>query len=225
MPASQILPKRQKAVWQFIAKWNHDKGYPPTYREIAEGLNMASVSTVVYHLTALEKKGYIRRTDNAARSIELLIHPIPTAPRPTHRASTPAVVRVPIIGEVAAGAPSEAHQDYAEYLHLPASMLGGHPDAYLLRVRGESMVGAGIGDGDLVLIKPTADANHGDIVVASLGKDATLKWFIREGNTIILRPDNPDRDRYKDIVVSDPQDLRISGKLVEVIRRYAAESR
>ncbi len=212
------MPKRQKAVWLFIAKWCHDKGYPPTYREIAEGLKMASVSTVVYHLTALEKKGYLRRTDNAARSIELLIQPVTTLPRTEQpRGITPAVVRVPIVGDIAASPPIQAHEERGEFLNLPASMLNGQVGAYILRVRGHSMVDAGIGDGDLVLIQPTDTAHNGEIVVACLDNDVTLKRFYRDGHHITLMPANPN---YQPIHASSEQ-VRIQGRLMCVIRRLS----
>jgi repressor LexA len=218
MATSSGLPKRQKQVWMYIAKWGHDKGYPPTYREIAEGLKMASVSTVVYHLDALEKKGYLRRTDNAARSIELLIQPITTAPRSEQsKPITPAVVRVPIMGDIAASPPIPANEERGEYVSLPITMLNGNHDAYILRVRGWSMVDAGIGDGDLVLIQPSDTADNGEIVVACLDNDVTLKRFYREGHQITLMPANAN---YQPIHASDTQ-VRVQGRLMCVIRRLS----
>ncbi|PZR96329.1 MAG: repressor LexA [Candidatus Chloroheliales bacterium] len=218
MAASQALSQRQRQVWQFIAKWSYNKGYPPTYREIAEGLKMASVSTVVYHLDALVKKGYLRRTDNAARSIELLIQPIPALPRNEQpKPISAAVVRVPIAGDIAASPPIQAHPERGEYLSLPIAMLNGNHDAYILRVRGWSMVEAGIGDGDLVLIQPTDIADNGEIVVACLDNDVTLKRFYREGHQVTLRPANPN---YQPIQVNAAQ-VRIQGRLMCVIRRLS----
>jgi repressor LexA len=218
MAASQTLPKRQQQVWMFIAKWCYNKDYPPTYREIAEGLKMASVSTVVYHLDALEKKGYLRRTDNAARSIELLIQPVTALPRKEQpRPISAAVVRVPIAGDIAASPPIQAHEERSEYLSLPLAMLNGNHDAYILRVRGWSMVEAGIGDGDLVLIQPADTADNGEIVVACLDNDVTLKRFHREGHQITLMPANPN---YQPIQANDAQ-IRIQGRLMCVIRRLS----
>lgn len=218
MATSPTLPKRQNQVWLFIARWCHNKGYPPTYREIAEGLKMASVSTVVYHLEALEKKGYLRRTDNAARSIELLIQPVSALPRNEQaKLVTAAVVRVPIMGDVAASPPIQAHEERSEYLSLPIAMLNGNHDAYILRVRGWSMVEAGIGDGDLVLIQPSDRADNGEIVVACLDDDVTLKRFYRDGHQVTLMPANPN---YQPIHTSSAQ-VRIQGKLMCVIRRLS----
>lgn len=221
MAATQHLPKRQRAVWQFIARWCHDKGYPPTYREIAEGLKMASVSTVVYHLDALQRKGYLRRTDNAARSIELLIQP----PTPTLRLvefekqpqpERPPVL-VPIMGEIAASPPIQANPE-SDSFSLPFSMMQHHPNAYLLRVRGQSMTGAGIGDGDYVLVQPSDTARDGEIVVACLDDNTvTLKHFFPEGETIRLAPANPD---YQPIIVASTE-VRVQARLLYVIRRFS----
>ncbi len=218
--ASAHLPKRQRAVWQYIAKWSYDKGYPPTYREIAEGLKMASVSTVVYHLDALQRKGYIRRTDNAARSIEVLIAP---PPPPTlrliesERKEERPAVRVPIIGEIAASPPIQANPESGS-LDLPAAMLQHHPDAYILKVRGNSMTGAGIGDGDFVLVQPSDTASNGEIVVACLDDNTvTLKHFYHEGATVRLAPANP---AYTPIFVPSAE-VRVQARLLYVIRRFA----
>ncbi len=219
MAASRDLPKRQKAVWLYIVKFCHNKGYAPTYREIAEGLEMASVSTVVYHLKALEKKGYIRLAANLARGIELLIKPPVTAvPRVEPRSTASGVVRVPIMGDIAASPPIQAHQEREEYINLPATMLDGKDDAYLLRVRGWSMMDAGIGDGDLVLIQPTNVARNGEIVVACLDdNNVTLKRFYREGQTVTLMPANPN---YQPIIARVEQ-VTVQGRLMCVIRRLS----
>ena len=206
---------RKQRIIEFIASTLRQRGYPPSVREIAAAVNLASTSAVHHHLQALEREGYLERGATQSRALRL-------TPRATLRVApaerTPAragerMPSLPIIGEIAAGGPIEAYQDASETLNVPET-LAPSDDAYVLRVRGDSMIDAHITDGDFVVIRPQQTARNGDIVVAQVEENAvTLKRFFKEKNRIRLQPAN---DQYP------PQfydDVRIQGKLIGVIRR------
>ena len=184
-----MLTERQQQIWNYLVEYVDQHGYPPTVREIGEAVGLASPSTVHAHLANLERAGLLRRDPTKPRALELIGR--------ERRAEQPAAgeaasaVRLPLLGEIAAGAPLLAEQNVEEYLTFPGSTGGD----FLLRVRGDSMIGAGIFDGDLVIVRQTAEARNGEIVVALAGDDesadeATVKTFYRENGRIRLQPEN-----------------------------------
>jgi len=208
--------ERKVKILDFIAATLRARGYPPSVREIARAVGLASTSAVHHHLQILEREGYLERGAAQSRAIRLT----PTAAIRLGLSSelvpqaTSADSRVlPIIGEIAAGGPIEAYQDASETLTVPDA-LSSNGDAYVLKVRGDSMIDAHITDGDFVVIKPQQTARDGDIVVAQVEDNGvTLKRFFKEKNRIRLQPAN---ERYEPMFYDD---VRIQGKLVGVIRR------
>lgn len=207
------LTPRQHEILGIIEKTLNEQGYPPTVREIGLATGLSSPASVQNHLTTLEQLGYIRRGVAKRRALELL-HPHHGAmPR---RDGGPAVEetprRLPLVGRVAAGEPLLADENIEELLQVPGFLANGR-DCFVLRVRGTSMTNAGILDGDLVVVQHQDDAQNGDIVVALLGDDATLKRFYREKDRVRLQPEN---DSMEPIFTKDP---RIVGKVTGVMRR------
>ena len=202
------LSARQQRMLEFIAEFRARHGYPPTVREIGRAAGISSTSVVDYNLNVLEKGGWIRRDREISRGIELL----------GDAAERESTVSIPIIGQIAAGQPIEAIEGVQETFALSPALA---PEgAYALRVKGRSMIEDLIDDGDLVIVKPQPTAENGDIVVALItGADtpegsATLKRLYREPGRVRLQPRNPE---MKPIYVK-PEDLRIQGKVVSVIR-------
>ena len=183
------LSPRQNAILDFIKKEVKDKGYPPSVREIGEAVGLASSSTVHGHLARLEKKGLIRRDPTKPRAIEILDE---SDNYQDHIDSS--TVRIPVLGKVTAGEPILAIENVEEYFVLPEHMVA-HDTVYMLRVQGNSMIEAGILDGDYVIVRQQAVANNGDIVVAMTeDEEATVKRFFKEKNHIRLQPENPDME-------------------------------
>ncbi|MCA1030164.1 transcriptional repressor LexA [Bacillus timonensis] len=179
------LSKRQQDILNFIKREVEDKGYPPSVREIGEAVGLASSSTVHGHLSRLESKGLIRRDPTKPRAIEVLdtdgYDHIPKA----------SVVNVPIIGKVTAGQPITAIENIEEYFPLPDKYVSPDDQVFMLEIMGDSMIEAGILDGDLVIVKQQSTANNGDIVVAMTEEDeATVKRFFKEKDYIRLQPEN-----------------------------------
>jgi repressor LexA len=196
------LTKRQKEIFDYIRKYAAKTGYPPTVREIGKAVGLTSSSTVHAHLANLEKIGLLRRDPTKPRAIELLVG----------KAKQVITGRgLPVVGEVAAGEPLLAEENIEEYLELP-DMIGGEEGDYILRVKGDSMKDAGILAGDYVVVKQTDDASNGEIVVALLEHEATVKRFFREKDQIRLQPEN---SAYKPIRTREAQLL---GKVVGVFR-------
>ncbi len=207
---------RKLKILNHIAATLRSRGYPPSVREIALAVGLSSTSAVHHHLMILEREGYLERGAAQSRAIRLT----PTAAIQmglTHELVPQSVSAdahiVPIIGEIAAGGPIEAYQDASESMAVP-DLLAPGGDAYVLRVRGNSMIEEHIADGDFVLIRPQTTARNGDIVVAQVEENAvTLKRFFKEKDKIRLQPANPDYPpQFYD-------DVRIQGKLIGVIRR------
>jgi repressor LexA len=207
---------RKVKILDFIAATLRARGYPPSVREIAKAVGLASTSAVHHHLLILEREGYLERGAAQSRAIRLT----PTAALQLGLTSelvpqsAPAqAFTLPVIGEIAAGGPIEAYQDATETIGIP-DMLAPSGDAYVLKVRGDSMIEAHIADGDFVLIRPQSTARNGDIVVAQVEENAvTLKRFFKEKDKIRLQPANPNYPpQFYD-------DVRIQGKLIGVIRR------
>lgn len=200
MDIAKDLTKRQSEIVDFIKRHLDRTGYPPTVREIGKALGLHSPSTVHAHLAKLEKLGMLRRDPTKPRAIELL----------ADRAKR-AMGKTPLVGQVAAGEPILAEENIEDYLEIP-SIIGGEGSDYILRVRGDSMRDAGILEGDYVVVRPVDDVNDGQIVVALLEDEATVKRFFRDRDAIRLEPENP---AYQPIVTRDAELL---GKVVGVFR-------
>ena len=180
------LTRRQQEIWDFLVEYVDGHGYPPTVREIGEAVGLASPSTVHAHLANLERAGLLRRDPTKPRALELSGRTRREAPAPAHEA-----LRLPLVGEIAAGSPLLAEDNIEDYVGVPDILRGD----FLLRVKGDSMVNAGILDGDIVVVRRAQDAGNGEIVVALAGDDetadeATVKTFYREGGRIRLQPEN-----------------------------------
>ncbi|MCX8006781.1 MAG: transcriptional repressor LexA [Coriobacteriia bacterium] len=200
------LTRRQEQILDFIRSEIHRKGYPPSVREIGEAVGLSSSSTVHAHLAALERSGYIRRDPTKPRALEVLDF------RDTERGVDPrSVTAVPLVGSVAAGQPILAAENIEATLPLPAEFAG--ESTFILRVRGDSMIEAGILDGDFVVVRQQQTADNGDIVVALVEDEATVKRFYREADRIRLQPEN---SAMEPIFV---RDALILGKVVALFRR------
>jgi repressor LexA len=217
--------ERKQKIIQCIARTVAERGYPPSVREIADAVGLASTSAVHHHLTALEREGLLERGSHSSRALRLTARgeaELDPAPRRTTGRVTPFrmpverdVLALPVLGEIAAGQPIEAYDDGAESLDVPRSMQA-RDDSYVLRVRGKSMIDALIDDGDYVVVQPQATARDGDIVVALLEDNGvTLKRFFREEDRIRLQPANAEMEP---IYASEVQ---IQGKVVGVIRKLS----
>jgi repressor LexA len=205
------LSERQKNILKYIESYVDERGYPPSIREIGDRVGISSTSVVDYNLRVLERDGYIRRDREVSRGLELV------GMQRSQRQAQPKVVRIPIVGRIAAGVPIEAIEDPSDVLELP---VGAVPDnCYALRVRGTSMIEDHIDDGDLVVVRPQPTVDNGDIAVAIVNDmtengGATLKRFYREGETVRLQPRNP---AMQPIVVPADQ-VEVRGKVVKLLR-------
>ncbi|MGI8315183.1 transcriptional repressor LexA [Halobacillus mangrovi] len=201
------LSKRQQEILDFIKEQVLLKGYPPSVREIGQSVGLASSSTVHGHLSRLEKKGYIRRDPTKPRAIEVIEleedHSIPRSE----------AAYAPVIGKVTAGTPITAVENIEEYVPLPDTLAGSDDNTFVLIVQGESMIEAGILDGDMVVVRQQQTAQNGDIVVAMTeDEEATVKRFFKEKNHIRLQPENATMDP---IILND---VSILGKVVGLYR-------
>ena len=201
------LSKRQQEILDFIKKEVQHKGYPPSVREIGQAVGLASSSTVHGHLSRLEKKGLIRRDPTKPRAIEVLND---ETSYPTPKSET---INIPVIGKVTAGDPITAIENIEEYLPLPESLVPSDGNAFILTVQGESMIEAGIYDGDLVIVRSQQTAENGDIVVAMTEEnEATVKRFFKEEGYIRLQPEN---STMEPIILSN---ITILGKVIGLYR-------
>lgn len=210
---SDKVTKRQQAVLDCIEECIREKGYGPTVREICSHLGLSSPSTVHVHLKALEDKGLIKRDPMKSRSITLA-HPKNESLEVSNviAPSFGRAVEVPLVGNVAAGSPILAEENITDTMTLPTDIVGDAP-SFMLSVRGDSMIEAGINDGDYVVVKEQPVANNGDIVVALIDDGATVKRFYRENDHIRLQPENSSMDP----IIT--RDCSIAGKVVAVFRR------
>ncbi len=203
------LTKRQQEIFDFIRKYSAKYGYPPTVRDIGKAVGLASSSTVHAHLNNLEKIGLLRRDPSKPRAIELLDRAVGSAVD-----SVRSIVRsdsLPLVGYVAAGQPVLAEENIEDYISVP-EVAGGADGQYLLRVRGDSMKNAGILEGDFVVVRPQDTAQEGDIVVALLGEEATVKRFFREADHIRLQPENETMEPIRS------KEVRVLGRVVGLLR-------
>jgi repressor LexA len=199
------LTKRQREIFDFIGSYLSKHGYPPTVREIGKAVGLHSSSTVHAHLSKLESLGVLKRDPSKPRALEVMVQRAKKAVRPSG---------LPLVGQVAAGEPILAEENIEEYLDVP-DVIGGEDGDYILRVRGESMVDAGILEGDFVVVRPTERASDGEIVVALIDDEATVKRFFREKDQIRLQPEN------KSMKPIRTRDARLLGRVVGVFRRVS----
>ncbi len=199
------ITKKQSEILEYIKNEILNKGYPPSVRDICEAVGLRSTSSVHAHLETLEKNGYIRRDPTKPRAIEILDDNFNLVRRE--------VVNVPLVGQVAAGEPILAVQNIESYFPVPAEYMPAN-ESFMLRVKGESMINAGIFDGDTIMVERTKDVHNGDIVVALLDDSATVKTFYKESDHIRLQPEN---DALDPIIVTD---VDIIGKVFGVLRLF-----
>ena len=199
------LTKRQQEIFDFIRKYSAKYGYPPTVRDIGKAVGLASSSTVHAHLANLEKIGLLRRDPSKPRAIELLDRAVD---------SVRGIVRadgLPLLGSVAAGEPMLAEENIEDYVSVP-EQAGGGDGQYLLRVRGDSMKNAGILEGDFVVVRSQDTAQNGDVVVALLGEEATVKRYFREADHIRLQPENETMEPIRS------KEVKVLGRVVGLLR-------
>jgi len=214
MKPSAILSDRQQEILDFLNTFTAKNGYPPSVRDIGNAVGLSSSSTVHSHLNALEDKGYIRRDPSSARAISVISHDIETSSRggsgriqrlPSN------VVELPLVGQVAAGLPTLAEENIEDSMLLPTQIVG-DMGSFMLTVRGDSMIEAGILDGDYVVVKEQPTANNGEIVVALIDDEATVKTFYRESDRIRLQPENHTMEPIY------ARDVMILGKVIALLR-------
>ena len=206
------LSKRQAAIYDYIRTYTEDHGYPPSVREIGSAVGLTSPSTVHMHLKALEELSLIRRDPKKPRTIDVTKSQDDSPKLGTVVEDLGAnTISLPLVGRVAAGMPILAEQNIEENLVLPTSIVG-DASSFVLRVHGDSMINAGIFNGDYIIVKEQQDAHNGEIVVALVGDSATVKTFYREKDRVRLQPEN---DAMQPIYVTDPV---ILGKVTALIR-------
>lgn len=202
------LTKRQKEVLDYVSQYIELHGYAPSYREIAEAFNLGSVATVADHVDTLVAKGLLRKSDNSARSLQLVDE---------EDFAEEHAVGLPIMGMIAAGQPIQTMTGHAETLEVPPFMVGTR-NSYVLQVKGDSMINEGIFEGDYVVIQEKENPSQGEMVVALVnGEEATLKRYYKEKDHIRLQPAN---DAYDPIIVPKSTPIKIQGVCIGVIRKY-----
>ena len=202
------LTKRQQEIFDFIKRYSAKYGYPPTVRDIGKAVGLASSSTVHAHLANLEKAGLLRRDPSKPRALELL----DKAADAVKSVVSPG--GLPLIGSVAAGQPILAEENIEDYVQVPP-IAGGEEGEYVLRVRGESMKDVGILEGDYVVVRPQETASDGEIVVALVGEEATVKRFFREDDHVRLQPENASMEPIRS------KDVRVLGRVVGLFRNVS----
>lgn len=211
------LTERQKMVYDFVASFQKQHCYSPTMQEIAGHLNISGNLGVIRHLTALEKKGYLTRSLGTSRSIKLTSQQIVSYPETTERmihSEDQFSVFLPVVGVVRAGVPAPPVEDIEEYRSIDRNIARSGA-TFFLRVKGDSMINAGVFEGDLALIRPQQTATNRDMVVALVDGEATMKWFFKEQDHIRLQPDNP---AMAPIIVTPEQQVEIIGKVIGLYR-------
>jgi repressor LexA len=204
-PVDLKLTKRQQEIFDFIKRYSAEHGYPPTVRDIGKAIGLTSSSTVHAHLANLEKLGLIRRDPTKPRALELLGQAAKRIVGPSG---------LPLLGRVAAGQPLLAEENIEEYVDVP-EIAGGDKGEYVLRVQGDSMKNAGILEGDFVVVRPQETASDGEIIVALVGEEATVKRFFKESDHIRLQPENETMEPIR------VRDVSILGRVVGVCRRVS----
>jgi repressor LexA len=199
------LTKRQQEIFEFVKRYVSDHGYPPTVRDIGKAIGLTSSSTVHAHLANLEKLGVLKRDPTKPRALEVLVDKAKGAVLPSG---------LPLVGQVAAGSPVLAEENIEEYLQVPG-IAGGEEGEFILEVKGDSMVKAGILEGDHVIVRKQETAKNGEIVVALVGEEATVKRFFREKDHVRLQPEN---DALEPILT---REVELLGRVVGVCRRVS----
>ena len=199
------LTKRQQEIFDFIKRYSAKHGYPPTVRDIGKAIGLTSSSTVHAHLANLEKVGLLRRDPTKPRALEVLVDKAKQVVAPGG---------LPLVGQVAAGQPVLADENIEEYVPVP-EIAGGERGEFLLRVKGDSMKDAGIFDGDHVVVQRQKGARNGEIVVALVGEEATVKRFFKENDHVRLQPENEEIEPIR------TRDLELLGRVVGVCRRVS----
>ena len=205
------LSKRQAAIYDYICSYTAERGFPPSVREIGSAVGLASPSTVHMHLKVLQERGLIRRDSKKPRTIEVVNDDTTQHLDTVTQDANNNVITLPIVGNVAAGTPILAEQNIEDSITLPTSIVG-DSSSFVLKVRGQSMINAGIFDGDYVIVREQHDAHDGEIVVALIDESATVKTFYREKDQIRLQPEN---DAMNPIYVKDAS---IIGRVTALIR-------
>ena len=212
------LTKRQQEIFDFIKRYSAKNGYPPTVRDIGKAVGLASSSTVHAHLANLERLGLLRRDPTKPRAIELLdrMRGDVGGAVGTVAENVRSLVRpgLPLVGQVAAGQPILAEENIEDYVQVPP-IAGGEEGEYVLRVRGESMKDVGILEGDYVVVRPQQTATDGEIVVALVGEEATVKRFFREDDHVRLQPENASMEPIRS------KDVRVLGRVVGLFRNVS----
>jgi repressor LexA len=199
------LTKRQQEIFDFIKRYGSEHGYPPTVRDIGKAIGLTSSSTVHAHLANLEKIGLLRRDPTKPRALELLVDKAKEVVTPTG---------LPVVGQVAAGQPVLADENIEEYVPVPG-IAGGEDGEFVLRVNGDSMQNAGILDGDHVIVRRQDSAVDGEIVVALVGEEATVKRFFKEPDHVRLQPENSSMDPIRS------RDVQVLGRVVGLCRKVS----
>ncbi|OFW64798.1 MAG: repressor LexA [Actinobacteria bacterium RBG_19FT_COMBO_36_27] len=207
---NENVSPRQEKILDYINKKIKESGYPPSIREIAKAVNLSSSATVHSHLKKLEKKGYLKRNQSKPRAISVLTrHGDETAAGGFNN-----MIYIPVVGKIAAGKPILAEENIEDYFPLTPDFVKGKKEVFILHVRGDSMVNAGILDRDYIVVRKQENAINGEIIVALLEDEATVKRFFKTDKKIKLMPEN---DYMEPIVVKD---VKIIGKVIGVIRKY-----
>ena len=206
------LTKRQQEIFDFIKRYSAKYGYPPTVRDIGKAVGLASSSTVHAHLANLERIGLLRRDPSKPRAIELLDRAAGKAAEGVRSIVGPS--GLPLVGHVAAGQPVLAEENIEDYVDVP-EVAGGGDGQYLLRVRGDSMKDAGILEGDFVVVRPEDTASDGEIVVALVGEEATVKRFYREADHVRLQPENAAMEPIRS------KEVKVLGRVVGLLRKVS----
>jgi repressor LexA len=199
------LTKRQQEIFEFIKRYSARHGYPPTVRDIGKAIGLTSSSTVHAHIANLEKLGLLRRDPSKPRAIEVLVDKARQVVAPTG---------LPVVGQVAAGQPVLAEENIEEYVDVPP-IAGGEEGEFVLRVKGDSMKDAGIFEGDFVIVRRQESAADGDVVVALVGEEATVKRFFKESDHVRLQPENAAMEPIR------TRDVQVLGRVVGVCRRVS----
>jgi repressor LexA len=205
-----VLTERQKEILNFIQEYVDFNGFPPTYREIGQKFKIVSTFGVKRHIDALVKKGYLNSSNNLSRTLSLIINNDPVQKEET-------IIEIPVVGRVAAGQPILAEENIEGNIIIDKNFLGSRTECFGLKVRGDSMINAGILEGDLVIIQPQKEASNGDIIVALLKDEATMKRYSLVNQKIYLIPEN---EKYDPIIIENNEDFSVVGKVIGVFRSY-----
>lgn len=209
------LTDRQKEILDFIQKFINENGFPPTLREIASNFGMASTFGVKRHLDALKKKGYLKIESFASRAITL--NKLSSASESDNNFINTKVISIPVVGRVAAGSPILSEENLQGTIAIDSNFFRNNKDCFALKVTGDSMINAGIFDGDLVIVNPNEKVSQHDIVVARVDDEITVKNYEKKNNKVFLIPQN---DKYEPITVTERNNFSLIGKVVGVLRWF-----